>query len=146
MGVYYVSGIPYSSDYLMHFGIKGQKWGVRRFQNEDGTLTDSGKKRYAKDLKKLNSINRKANKTQKVEARYEKKLYKKKYGALSKFSSAKSIVKTDQKYGKAKIKADKYRLKGMKMQKTIQERFGNVPISELDAVKVSLGKRARRYL
>ena len=27
-------------------GIKGQKWGVRRFQNEDGTLTEEGKRRY----------------------------------------------------------------------------------------------------
>lgn len=32
--------------YLMHFGIKGQKWGVRRYQNPDGTLTDAGKRRY----------------------------------------------------------------------------------------------------
>lgn len=32
--------------YLMHHGIKGQKWGVRRFQNPDGTLTDAGKNRY----------------------------------------------------------------------------------------------------
>lgn len=31
---------------LYHFGIKGQKWGVRRYQNEDGTLTSAGKKRY----------------------------------------------------------------------------------------------------
>lgn len=31
---------------LVHHGIKGQRWGVRRFQNEDGTLTDAGKKRY----------------------------------------------------------------------------------------------------
>lgn len=31
---------------LYHHGIKGQKWGVRRFQNEDGSLTDVGKKRY----------------------------------------------------------------------------------------------------
>ena len=29
---------------LYHHGIKGQKWGVRRFQNEDGSLTDAGKK------------------------------------------------------------------------------------------------------
>lgn len=29
---------------LYHHGIKGQKWGVRRYQNEDGTLTDAGKK------------------------------------------------------------------------------------------------------
>lgn len=32
--------------YLIHHGIKGQKWGVRRFENEDGTLTEAGKKRY----------------------------------------------------------------------------------------------------
>ena len=31
---------------LYHHGIKGQKWGVRRFQNEDGSLTPAGKKRY----------------------------------------------------------------------------------------------------
>lgn len=32
---------------LCHYGIKGQKWGVRRFQNKDGTLTSKGKKRYS---------------------------------------------------------------------------------------------------
>lgn len=31
--------------YLAHHGIKGQKWGIRRYQNEDGTLTDAGKER-----------------------------------------------------------------------------------------------------
>lgn len=31
---------------LYHWGIKGQKWGVRRYQNKDGTLTPAGKKRY----------------------------------------------------------------------------------------------------
>ena len=33
-----------TNDYLMHHGIKGQKWGVRRFQNPDGTRTAAGKK------------------------------------------------------------------------------------------------------
>lgn len=31
---------------LQHWGIKGQKWGVRRYQNKDGSLTPAGKKRY----------------------------------------------------------------------------------------------------
>lgn len=31
---------------LYHHGIKGQKWGIRRFQNEDGSLTEEGKDRY----------------------------------------------------------------------------------------------------
>lgn len=52
MSIYYVSGIPYSSDELYHHGIKGQKWGERRFQNKDGTLTEAGKKRYAKIVSK----------------------------------------------------------------------------------------------
>lgn len=34
---------------LYHYNIKGAKWGVRRYQNKDGTLTELGKKRYAKE-------------------------------------------------------------------------------------------------
>lgn len=38
------SNLVYSS-YLSHHGIKGQKWGVRRYQNLDGSLTDAGRRR-----------------------------------------------------------------------------------------------------
>lgn len=34
---------------LYHHGIKGQRWGIRRFQNRDGSLTSQGKKRYRDD-------------------------------------------------------------------------------------------------
>ena len=33
-------------NYLMHHGVKGQKWGVRRYQNTDGSLTAAGKRHY----------------------------------------------------------------------------------------------------
>ena len=34
--------------YLAHHGVKGQKWGVRRYQNQDGSLTEEGRRRYSK--------------------------------------------------------------------------------------------------
>lgn len=35
-------------DYIAHYGVLGMKWGIRRYQNADGTLTDLGKKRISK--------------------------------------------------------------------------------------------------
>ena len=43
---------------LFHYGVKGQKWGVRRYQNEDGTLTKAGLRRVNKLEKRLNRVNR----------------------------------------------------------------------------------------
>ena len=34
---------------LYHWGVKGMKWGVRRYQNKDGSLTNAGQKRYDRD-------------------------------------------------------------------------------------------------
>lgn len=46
--VYIGTGLVPSDEYLAHYGILRQKWGVRRFQNYDGTLTEAGKRRYRK--------------------------------------------------------------------------------------------------
>lgn len=42
---------------IYHHGIKGMRWGVRRYQNKDGSLTSSGKKRYNSDDTIKNKVN-----------------------------------------------------------------------------------------
>lgn len=38
---------PLPQEFLEHHGIKGQRWGIRRYQNKDGTLTSQGERRYS---------------------------------------------------------------------------------------------------
>lgn len=61
---------------LYHHGIKGQRWGVRRYQNEDGTLTSAGQARYNANGKRKNAKDmsdddlRKSNKRLSAEQQY----------------------------------------------------------------------------
>ena len=51
---------PSPQMYLAHHGIKGQRWGIRRFQREDGSLTFAGRKRYNDDT---SDVKKRAEKT-----------------------------------------------------------------------------------
>lgn len=55
---------------IYHHGILGQKWGVRRFQNPDGSLTEAGKKRYGKQIEKAYT-NSKTSSENRQTVRYE---------------------------------------------------------------------------
>ena len=93
---------------LQHHGIKGQKWGVRRFQNEDGSLTAAGKKRYGDydssdaeaRLKGLNKLSKDISK-----AEYKKSV---------------ADYKMEKAYKKGKIqKAEKYKRQSEELSKAI---------------------------
>lgn len=60
---------------LYHYGVKGMKWGIRRYQNKDGSLTSAGKKRISKQYKKeVDKATKVARKT--YNSRYSKSYHK----------------------------------------------------------------------
>ena len=61
-----------SGSYLKHHGISGQKWGVRRFQNDDGTWTEAGKERYGESNGKPDRKTEKLMKQAMKNTRYDK--------------------------------------------------------------------------
>lgn len=63
--VYYYVSSRYP-DYLIHNGILGMKWGVRRYQNEDGSLTPEGKERYGRTAEYNKEISKAKKKSQKA--------------------------------------------------------------------------------
>lgn len=100
-------------NYLIHHGIKGQRWGVRRYQNEDGSYTAAGRKRYIKDTNK----------------RLDKLSYNTFQANVDKQHTAMYRDILDSKYRKA-LQNGKYR----KAQKFLKRRdIYNKKISELDA-------------
>lgn len=56
----------------MHHGIKGMKWGIRRYQNKDGTLTAAGKKRYNKEVERLKNERKTLNNQKRTQAKLDK--------------------------------------------------------------------------
>lgn len=54
--IYSINGQKFDSDFLEHHGILGQKWGVRRFQNKDGSYTEAGKQRRQEQSPKAKEL------------------------------------------------------------------------------------------
>ena len=72
-------GIQIFGDTLEHHGVKGQKWGVRRFQNEDGSYTAAGKANRKEEYQSLRKRRRERSKAHRKEtAAFRKELRQRK--------------------------------------------------------------------
>lgn len=108
---------------LYHYGIKGQKWGVRRFQNADGTLTAKGEKRYAKNeayREKLARIARK--KADKYTSRAEEAEYNVK--------DLKKRGKNSEAYKKWKQEEDRNREREYESKNKVEDSDGNTYVKK----------------
>lgn len=91
---------------LYHYGVKGQRWGVRRYQNPDGSLTAKGKKRIGKEYEKASKKTmRKLSKqyNSMYVKSYNKAAYDMNNGGIEKFNSEQR-----KKYGDKYAQRDGY--------------------------------------
>ena len=144
------------SDELCHYGIRGMRWGIRRYQNPDGTLTEAGRKRVSK-LHDSNS--RLTERRDKLTKRME--FQTRKYANSISKANQKAAELRVKEYGlfTTKARADKLEYKASKLEARAAQKAmkidrtkariakidvlvskNNRKISELNSAEISKGK------
>ena len=164
--LYTIEGLK--KDGLTHWGLKGMKWGVRRYQNPDGTRTPEGKKRYSKvSIPMTKAEQRQVKLVKKISSNkkfmdsQEKKL--KKYAEKAKKQQDNKLLKKEQerqrkiadKYASNKKFVSKQEEKMIKYaSKYLKKRLKDVDLNQYDketreAIKAVMNQdveKARKYM
>lgn len=113
-------------DHIEHHGILGMRWGIRRFQNKDGSLTAAGRKRYGSGESTTKSTAVKAKKSSSKEP---------------KTSQAKSVIENQKAIKNREIaKAKRRIMSDSELKKTIQRLKDEKELKELIDNDISPGK------
>ena len=132
---YYVSGTKKTE--LYHHGILGQKWGIRRYQNSDGTLTEAGKRRR-------NALDNQKAKVKSANEEFNR-IYKEQYSKSSLvMPSALKMINTYDNVSDAHFRAldEKAKYRGMKSRNSEKAEFNTYVNSGLDFGKTYTSKLA----
>lgn len=137
---------------LYHHGIKGQRWGIRRFQNEDGSLTEAGVAKYNAEAKAatrkatLNNLNAKAKNERKLiktESRAERAVIKEQLKAdkkLAKINNRAAVIQSKNEKRAIKAKTDVPRIE--EKAKTKRSKLRLATTVALTAIGVHLISKA----
>lgn len=120
---------------LMHWGIKGMKWGVRRYQNKDGSLTPAGKKRYDKEMAKLKEEEKIAKNKLRTQSKLNKLDEKRK--EVEALKRGKPIAKSTKQHSKPSVKD----MSDEELRQTVNRLLMEQQYAKLNPQQVSAGQK-----